>query len=204
MRTLNIAAFAAASVLTAGAAHAADVPYNYGGGYAAAPAVQETWSGFYMGGLIGYGFGDASGFEPDGFLGGITAGINYQVDAFLFGVEADITAAGISDQIALEEYNIDWVGTVRGRIGYAFDRFVVYGTGGFAWTNAEYSTGGLSDSSFHGGWTVGAGVEAALTSNISAKFEYLYMDFSDELYGGGGGYIEPDLHTFRIGVNYRF
>jgi len=203
MRTLHVAALAAASVLASGAAFAADAPYSYGGGYSDpyAPAQQATWNGFYVGGLLGYGFGEAAGFEPDGFLGGITAGINYQVDAFLFGAEADVAAAGINEE-GIEDYDIDWVGTVRGRIGYAFDRFVVYGTGGFAWTNAEYDGAG-TDSNFHGGWTVGAGLEAAITSNVSAKVEYLYMDFTDEFYAGYGA-IEPDLHTFRLGVNYRF
>jgi opacity protein-like surface antigen len=98
---------------------------------------------------------------------------------------------------------MDWVGTVRGRIGFAFDRFVVFGTGGFAWTNAEVDVGGVNDSNFHGGWTAGGGIEAAITGNISAKAEYLYMDFSDELYAGVGT-IDPELHTFRIGVNYKF
>ena len=99
--------------------------------------------------------------------------------------------------------NLDWVGTVRGRIGFAFDRFVVFGTGGFAWTNAEVDGGRVTDSNFHGGWTVGGGIEAAITGNISAKAEYLYMDFSDELYANVGT-IDPELHTFRIGVNYKF
>lgn len=202
MRTVKFAAAAVSAILLAGAAQAADAPY-YGGGssYGSSYAPASTWDGFYMGGVLGYGFGDASGFEPDGFLGGITAGINYQVNTLLFGGEADIMVAGISDE-GVEDYDMNWVGTVRGRIGYAFDRFVVFGTGGFAWTNAEYDGAG-SDTNFHAGWTVGAGLEAAITSRVSAKVEYLYMSFGDELYSPGG-YIEPDLHTFRLGVNYRF
>jgi outer membrane immunogenic protein len=201
MRSLNFAAFGAIAIQCIGAANAADVPYSYGGDQSYA-APQETWSGFYVGGLVGYGFGDASGFEPDGFLGGITAGINYQVDQFLLGAETDITAAGIGEE-GDPSFEMDWVGTVRGRIGFAFDRFVVFGTGGFAWTNAEADIGGVNDSNFHGGWTAGAGIEAAITGNISAKAEYLFMDFTDELYAGVGT-IDPELHTFRIGVNYKF
>jgi outer membrane immunogenic protein len=201
MRSLNFAALAAALVLAASAAQAADFPNSYSD-QSYAPPVEEAWTGFYAGGLLGYGFGDAGGFEPDGFLGGLTAGMNYQIDQVLLGAEADIAMAGISED-GPEDYSMDWVGTMRGRIGYAFDRFVVFGTGGFAWTNAEFDGPGGDDSNFHGGWTVGAGLEAALTGNISAKVDYLYMDFSDELYSGGGS-IEPELHTVRVGVNYKF
>lgn len=201
MRSLNFTAVAVAFVFAAGAAKAADFPNSYSD-QAYAPAVQEAWTGFYVGGLVGYGLGDADGFEPDGFLGGITAGFNYQVDQILFGVEGDIAYTGIEEEGATE-YSMDWVGTMRGRIGYAFDRFVVFGTGGFAWTAAEYDSPGGDDDHLHGGWTVGGGIEAALTGNISAKFDYLYMNFSEELYTPGGD-IEPDLHTFRLGVNYKF
>lgn len=201
MRSLNFTAVAAALVLYAGTAKAADVPNSYSD-QSYAPPVTEAWTGFYVGGLIGYGFGEAGDFEPDGFLGGLTAGMNYQIDQFLVGAEADIALADISEE-GVSDYTIGWVGTMRGRIGYAFDRFVVFGTGGFAWTNAEFDGPGGDDSNFHGGWTVGGGIEAALTGNISAKLDYLYMDFSEELYSGGG-LIEPDLHTLRLGVNYKF
>jgi outer membrane immunogenic protein len=204
MRTLTLAAVAAAAFLSLRAAVAADFPNSYGGN-AYAPQVEETWSGFYVGGLVGYGFGNADSsigdFEPDGFLGGITAGMNYQWDQFLLGAETDIMMAGINEEGAVD-YDLDWVGTVRGRIGYAFDRFVVFGTGGFAWTNAEIDGAG-EDSNMHGGWTIGGGVEAAVTGNVSVKADYLYMDFTEESYAPGGT-IEPDLHTFRLGVNYKF
>jgi outer membrane immunogenic protein len=201
MRSLNFTAVAAALVLYAGTVKAADFPNSYSD-QSYAPPVTEAWTGFYVGGLVGYGLGDADGFEPDGFLGGLTVGANYQIDQILLGAEADVAYTGISDEAATD-FSMDWVGTMRGRIGYAFDRFVVFGTGGFAWTNAEYDGPGGNDSYFHGGWTVGGGIEAALTGNISAKFDYLYMNFSEELYTPGGD-IEPDLHTFRLGVNYKF
>lgn len=199
MRTLTLAAFAAAS-LSIHAAFAADFPESYNNS-AYAPAVEETWSGFYAGGVLGYGFGDADDFETDGFLGGLTIGINHQLDQILLGAEGDIMMAGISDEGAVD-YDLNWVGTVRGRIGYAFDRFVVFGTGGFAWTNAEIDGAG-EDSNTHGGWTIGGGVEAAVSGNVSVKADYLYMNFTEEDYSPGGT-IEPDLHTFRLGVNYKF
>lgn len=205
MRTLNFAAAAAAMLLVAGAAQAADVPYSYSDS-TYAPPVQETWSGFYAGGIVGYGWGEADSsvlgkFEPDGFLGGLTIGVNHQIEEIVVGAEADIAVAGIGEE-GVNDFDHNWLGTVRGRIGYAFDRFVLYGTGGFAWTHAEID-GAASDTSFHGGWTLGGGVEAAVTGNISVKAEYLYMDFTEELYANGG-LVEPDLHTVRFGVNYKF
>src|SRR5690242_853824 len=110
MRSLNFTAVAVAFVFAAGAAKAADFPNSYSD-QAYAPAVQEAWTGFYVGGLVGYGLGDADGFEPDGFLGGITAGFNYQVDQILFGVEGDIAYTGIEEEGATE-YSMDWVGTM--------------------------------------------------------------------------------------------
>ncbi len=201
MRSLNFTAVAAALVFAVGAAKAADFPNSYSD-QSYAPPAEEAWTGFYVGGLIGYGFGNAADLEPDGFLGGLTAGFNHQIDQILVGAEADIAYTGISEE-GPSEYSMDWVGTMRGRIGYAFDRFVVFGTGGFAWTAAEFDSVGGDDSYLHGGWTVGGGIEAALTGNISAKFDYLYMNFNEELYTPGGE-IEPDLHTFRLGVNYKF
>lgn len=204
MRTLTFAAVAA-TVLLAASANAADAPYSYND-TAYAPAMQETWSGFYVGGIIGYGWGEAPStsfgdFEPDGFLGGLTVGMNHQLGSILLGAEADFAIAGISEEGAAD-FEHDFLGTVRGRIGYAFDRFVLYGTGGFAWTNAEIDEIG-SESNFHGGWTLGAGIEAAVTGNVSVKAEYLYMDFTDEVYSPGGT-VDPDLHTIRFGVNYKF
>lgn len=200
MRTLTIAAIAAVG-LSADLAAAADFPNPYAD-QSYAPAIEQTWTGLYAGGLIGYGWGEAEEFEPEGMLGGVTVGGNYQWEQMLLGLEADISYSGIEDDEGADDFGLDWVGTVRGRIGWAFDRFVVFGTGGYAWTTAEFDGVGTDDR-FHSGWTLGAGVEAAITGNISAKLDYLYMDFEDDLYSPGGS-IDPDLHTFRLGVNYQF
>ena len=111
------------------------------------------------------------------------------------------------------------VGTVRGRLGYAMDRFLVYGTGGVAFagvtgnvSNVEGSGDDRDDDSTYTGWTIGAGAEYAVTDMISLKAEYQYADFGSEDFnfgdvGGAGDLLaEGDLqmHMVKVGFNVNF
>lgn len=134
--------------------------------------------------------------DVNGFIGGGQLGYNWQRGTWLFGLEGDIQfsnerghgdvciVAGcpVGSAVFTRDYKLDWFGTARGRVGFLpAERILVYATGGLAY-------GGFSGSSWtlplnvgtwshtQAGWTVGAGVEAALGSNWSIKFEYLYMD----------------------------
>ena len=75
------------------------------------------------------------------------------------------------------------MGTVRGRVGYAFDQVLIYGTGGYAWADNRMTASSLgvsvSDSHIHSGWTVGAGVEVMFAPKWSVKAEYLYRSFAE-------------------------
>ena len=84
-----------------------------------APAPVFTWTGFYLGANAGYGWGEADASpDVDGFLGGLQAGYNWQgAGPLVFGVEADIQYADVSSSV----FTLDYFGTVRARIGYAFD-----------------------------------------------------------------------------------
>ena len=150
------------------------------------PPPPFNWSGLYVGINGGYSFGasswtdsvtgEASGnFGTSGFLFGGTAGANYQIGAFVFGVEADgdwADASGFGTFTATSLCaggcltNSNWLATVRGRAGYAFDRLLVYGTAGAAFGNirANFSNDAVS-STTEPGWTAGAGVEFALAAN---------------------------------------
>ena len=79
----------------------------------------------------------------------------------------------------------DWLATVRGRAGYAFDRILIYGTGGGAFGNVQAGVrrAGPFSSSTQTGWTAGAGVEFAFTPNLTAKVEYLYVDLGNQSCG---------------------
>lgn len=206
-----------------GQAIAADLPQPEVdvSGYASVPQERFFWTGFYFGGNLGAttaqrdATGAATGaFDSTrtGFSGGVQAGYNYMLSPnFLIGAEADFSVADIAKRsspngIAVRA-NSDWISTLRGRAGWTFDRYLVYGTGGLALADVEWSSAGTSDSKTAVGWTVGAGVEGAVTDRITARFEYLYTDFGSERFNlGGGTSVNSDLdaHIARIGLNYKF
>jgi outer membrane immunogenic protein len=216
---------AAAIAVVASSASAADLRPAY----KAAPAmpVAYNWSGFYLGGHVGYGWGDLNANivgltgsrDIDGFFGGGQIGWNWQAagSPWVWGFEADISVANIEDSVTTAgitfSSDADLFGTARLRLGYAVDRALWYVTGGLAWVNNEVSlgvagVGAVTSSNTHIGWTIGGGLEFALADAWTAKIEYLYVDTSSENYFttlvGPGIELDPDFHTVRIGLNYRF
>jgi outer membrane immunogenic protein len=210
----------AATTVTAGAAdlaRRAPVPY------APQPAYLPiyNWTGFYIGINGGGGFGssnwDSTGSrDVSGGLVGGTVGYNYQFGQVVAGIEGDIDWSGISGTTnnfcapGCTTSNT-WLATVRGRLGYAADRFMPYVTGGAAFGNIKASVPGFATtSSDNAGWTIGAGLEAAFAPNWTAKVEYLYVDLGSFNCGlNCNGVSVTDNVTFhtnvlRAGVNYKF
>jgi outer membrane immunogenic protein len=185
-----------------------------------------NWSGFYIGAMGGYASENSSddviagvGVDPrmKGGFGGGTIGYNWQTGQFVFGLEADAAFASINASATAfgitAESEIQSLGTVRGRIGMAFDTVLLYATGGYAWADNKFSITippvSVSESNFHHGWTVGAGVEWMFAPRWSVKFEYLYRDFSSETYFAG--LLPPGVssgnigfHSGQVGVNFHF
>ncbi|WP_043752619.1 outer membrane protein [Methylobacterium nodulans] len=225
------------------AALAADLPRHAAPPPLPVPPV-FTWTGFYAGVNAGYGFGSGSdsftdptygtistGGGRDGFVGGGQVGYNYQFtpgSGFVVGAEADIqgttfgrSRTGLVGSAPFYDVgpSLDWFGTVRGRIGYAVDRILVYGTGGFAYGGgslpsfAASYTGPLPGTT-RTGWAAGGGVEYAITDRLSARLEGLYVNLDrghrDTIYDAtAGAYygVAPDSSAFglvRAGLNYRF
>ena len=110
--------------------------------------IAYNWSGFYIGAHGGWGFND--GAFDDGFVVGGQLGINWQFNNFVFGIEGDGSFVDYGSVDSLE--------TIRGRVGLAFDRFLVYGTGGGAFQDFDDL-----------GWVGGGGVEYAFTDFVSAR-----------------------------------
>ena len=170
------------------------------------PLNAYSWAGPYLGGNIGYAWGsvDNSWTKPSGVSGGVQAGYNFQQGPWVFGIEGDIQATGASDTFAAWKFSNPWFGTVRGRVGYAFNNIMFFGTGGLAFGELRGETFGLSETHTRAGWTVGAGTEFGLTQNWSAKIEYLYVDLANSNFvitGASNGYR---FGVLRAGVNYRF
>ena len=197
--------------------------------YAAPPTY--NWSGFYIGINGGYGHGttnwtSATGatgdFNAAGPLAGGTVGINYQAGSFVFGFEADAdwadftgtsnnaTVCSLFTPNAGCETKQTWFGTGRARIGYAFDRLLVFGTAGGAVGNirAGLVPPNTFDTATAVGWTVGGGLEAGITENWSIKVEYLYADYGNGSCSANCGPFVPITvplteNLIRAGINYR-
>ncbi len=191
---------------TSGSAFAADLgPYGGGRQRWDAPssyAPSYRWSGFYAGIQAGYGWGntdatstalttsasEAFSYSPSGALGGLHAGYNWQFNRLVVGLETDLEASGIGGSgIGTlgggHITNIDWMGSMRGRIGFTTGATLFYATGGLAYggVSVDRSAGAgftpyIGTSDWKTGWTIGAGIEHALTQTISARIEYRYTD----------------------------
>jgi outer membrane immunogenic protein len=179
--------------------------------------------------------------NSSGFFAGGQIGYNYQFsNNVVIGLETDLQWSGINGKYSDSEsylsgsysYNqslsasVEYFGTIRARLGYAIDRFLPYITGGVAYgktkTSFNYSAtyedssynwaSASSASSVNWGWTIGAGLEYALTNNWTFKAEYLYVDlgstdYTYSRYPDGyvyDGSVDTKFHTVKAGVNYKF
>jgi outer membrane immunogenic protein len=201
----------------------------------------KEWTGFYIGVQGGAGFGSVDAdfkliadtpvfnasqdYDVDGALFGGLAGYSYQWMHLVVGVEADISYSGIDAQSSeindgvrdRYETDIPWYGTLRGRIGYAFDPLLLYGTGGLAfgevrdkYVDPQVVSNSFSLSDTETGFTVGGGLEWAFASNWRGRVSYDYVDFGDQRL-----FFEPkptanftrfdtNFSTVRVGLSYRF
>ncbi len=208
MSRLVFGAIVAAATCVTASAQAADMygQRPYAQPYTVNQPLANSWMGPYIGGNLGYGWGEISnnGMKPSGVLGGLQAGYNWQSGPLVFGVEGDLQLNGADDTFAAWKFSNPWFGTIRGRVGYAFNNILLYGTGGLAFGTLKAEMGGFSESHTTAGWTAGVGAEYAINQNWSAKIEYLYVDLSEKnflLTGVSNGY---QFSTVRVGVNYRF
>ena len=208
--------------------------------------VYANWSGCYAGASAGGSWGTSNrtavvttvpggaglpitgDFGLSGFIGGFDVGCNWQVGAWVFGVEGDWSATNKSGQAfgilpfnaqRIHETQERWLSTARGRLGWTvWDKTLVYVTGGGAWAKVDGSTWMVGNpvgekiehTSTRSGWVVGVGAEYALGYGWSARGEYLYVDFGTDT-GTGSGFFAGDVsssrlvdHVFRAGLNYKF
>ena len=221
-----------ACALACSAAQGADL-------YPAAPPASPTiymptvfqWSGIYIGGYLGGGFGNAGwrgenafpgvSVPLSGFVGGGQIGVNFQVGSIVFGFEGDATGMNVKGSATEAGSQVsttaNWAATFSGRVGYAFDRFLVYGKAGFAVVQDDIrettSAGDASTgSATRFGVIAGVGLEYAIDRHWSAMVEYDDLAFLSERIGFAPGETLPDhqrsvkLNIQRVvgGANYRF
>jgi outer membrane immunogenic protein len=190
----------------AGAASAADLPRSSAPFYSPAPAAGYNWTGPYAGLNLGYEWGKVTNTSgnPGGLIGGLQAGYNWQSGQFVFGAETDLQLSGADDTFAPWKFANPWFGTLRGRIGYAMNNVLFYGTLGLAYGELKGTYLGLDETKTEVGWAGGAGMEVGITPNWSAKVEYLYMDLSSRAYSITGTTNGFQANMLRFGVNYHF
>jgi outer membrane immunogenic protein len=228
MKRLVIAG--ALALAFAGQALAADFPAPPGPPPYLPVAPLYNWTGFYVGVNGGGAVGNSNWTDPndpatgnftvDGGLFGGTIGANYQTGRWVFGLEGDwdwsnLSATTFNTSCAFVGCTTqsDWLATVRGRVGYTWDRLLVYGTAGGAFADVQAAAGSLPLSdSVQAGWTAGAGVEYAFLPNWTAKVEYLYvglgsMSCAAASCGATGGVntnVSLNENVIRGGVNFKF
>jgi outer membrane immunogenic protein len=206
MKKTILLATVVAMAVASGAALAADLPRSPAPYYNPAPSSLYNWSGFYAGLNLGYGWGKVTntGINPSGILGGGQVGYNWQSGQFVFGAETDLQASGASDTFTAFKFSNPWFGTLRGRAGYAFNNFLVYGTLGLAYGDLRGEFGGAVETHTMAGWAGGIGAEYGFAPNWSAKVEYLYMDLADRGFAVTGMDNGYRANILRLGVNYHF
>lgn len=162
---------------------------------ASAQGSSYDWSGFYAGVQVGYADGTDDflfpGFitmpDPDGVFGGVHFGYNMQTaNNWVFGIVGDVNVAGIDGVGVLgattNTVDVDFTASVRGKVGYAWDRYLIYGTAGLAiaeidYTNQFGASPTLSYNQTAAGITVGGGVDVAVNDWLSALVEYRYTSY---------------------------
>ncbi|KAA5599595.1 outer membrane protein [Blastochloris sulfoviridis] len=222
MRRIALALLA--STVLAGTASAADLAARKAAAAAAAAPVTYgvNWTGFYLGGHLGYGWGgndwsnDAWNWgvsnDFDGFVGGGQIGFDYQFNNIVLGIQGDISGASLEGKTlyGINEYKNEatWLASVTGRIGFTVDRALFYVKGGVAWTDLDNEVvGGISKSDTRDGWTLGGGIEYAFAPDWSTFVEYDYYDFGDKntfFPDGSFAKVDTDVNVVKLGVNYRF
>jgi outer membrane immunogenic protein len=207
------AAALAIAVATCGPVSAADMPVK-----GVAPAALFNWTGWYVGGHLGYG---TSKFASEisqpgesqnnrhGLVGGLQLGYNYQTGNIVWGIEGDISGAGFSSAISDNAFHTDLLASIRGRLGIAFDRTLVYATGGWAHVSGKVISSGAGFSNpfrFNKNRPVwGGGIAYAATNNLSYRIEFLDYVGSQNIGGeDSGGNKLKDIKLLRVGVDYKF
>jgi len=248
MKKLMLASAALGALTIAGPLMAADLPARMPYKAPPPPPIPYfSWTGCYIGGHVGGAwsnrsfdndnfvfatplgtatqFGGNRGFDSSGWLGGGQAGCQWQITSVVFGIEGDGSWTGLrgsaTDPLFLTSFDAktEVIYDVTARLGWAWDRWLVYAKGGGAWAQEKFTVddpvfGSFSDSFTRNGWVIGGGVEWAFWENWSAKLEYLHYDFGGRTFAfngafGGGAFafnseLQQRIDTVKFGINWRF
>jgi outer membrane immunogenic protein len=176
--------------------------------------VQDTfvdWTGVYLGAHTAYGLADAESdvgadTRPHDPYAGAQIGLNWQIDQFVFGPEADFSYADLDGDKGALQQDVDNLFSLRARLGYAMGHFLPFATAGVAWADSERSiTLTAKENDNLRGWVAGVGADVAITRKWSARLEYLHYDFGDTTYQLDAPHqVDISIDAIRAGINRRF
>lgn len=179
------------------------------------PINDRGWGGFYLGLTYGYATGwtdvtsagSAFDIDTDGGNASAFIGYNWQFGRVVAGLEADIGTGSFDGSENGVSTEIDYLGSVRGRLGYLINpSFLLYATGGFAYGDFDFSANGATRTESFTGYQIGAGTELKFSDPWSLRLEYIYTDLDSETlnHNGLANTYDPDFHTVRAGLSYKF
>lgn len=180
----------------------------------------ERWTGFYLGGTLGYGFGntlvggDIGGFSFDtsGGLGTLFAGYNWQLGRTVLGLETDIGTGRLGSRTDVTagvlRTELDAIGSFRARAGFLLTpALMLYGTAGLAWANMDFGiVGNPSRGETLFGYQLGLGGELMVSNHVTLRLEYIFTDLERErvIHSGMTNLYDPDFHQVRAGISLKF
>ncbi|MDI3470948.1 MAG: hypothetical protein OJF62_003011 [Pseudolabrys sp.] len=225
-----------------GSASAADIPVKAPVTPAPVVAPIYNWSGFYVGGHVGAAWSNAHISDPtgvnfappgasigddgSGILGGAQIGVNWQIQRWVLGIQGDFAWTGIDASVTdpflpamTLSYKTEWIGMLTGRVGYAWDNWLLYLKGGAAWVHNKYSAVdpaflrvgvNATGADTRVGWTLGGGFEYGFTPHWSAFVEYDYIGLGTHTVtltataGSLPADVKQNINIVKVGINYRF
>jgi outer membrane immunogenic protein len=205
--TLMASTFAIAGFTAAHAADAVEQVPQPPVAQDVAPPV-GNWQGFYLGGEGTYNIdkfthGGGKGYA---FGGALYSGYNWENNNIVYGIEGDVGYSGADATRNGIETKNQANGSVRGRLGYDFNPFLLYGTAGVAAGRIKASDGSSSDSATGVGWTAGVGAETMITNNVTARVEYRYTDYGSKRFDLDSGRVSRgfDENSVKVGIGMKF
>src|SRR5262249_47892277 len=245
MRKLSLVALAGLAIVAGAQANAADLPPKpvYKAAPPPAQAPYYSWTGFYIGAHFGYGWAKpevtnpftgapvgSTTPRPKGILGGVQIGYNYQIANLVVGLEGDFTWSDVKDTENCFDCapgglvvfgHPDWFGSLAARVGYAFDRLLLYAKTGPYRVHEQFRQTAISGphcaitcsgSDQDWGWLIAGGIEYAVLGNWSVKIEYDFMDFEKKVLTISSNSVGDQnifdvrrtIQVVKFGVNYKF
>ena len=173
---------------------------------APAPLCAYSWTGPYLGGNLGYEWGNVSNnpTRPSGFEGGIEGGYNWQTGQFVFGGEADLQLSGASDTFAPWKFSNPWFGTLRGRAGVAISNVLMFGTAGVAYGSLSADSPGTCRRPDQCRVDRRRRRRSRLRAELVGQSRIAVLDLSDRSFALTGTSNGLPANLMRLGVNYHF